>query len=241
MSATAAKILGFVGARGGSKGLPGKNVMDFHGKPMIAWTLEALKTSPYLSQVALSTDDTTIAEVCKQAGFEVPFLRPAELATDNAAIGKAIQHAVKWYMDNRGESFDYVLLAQPTSPLRTVAHVNEALGQYFREKKYPDETLVSVYKAPPKTGWLTHQSEEGYLEFTFAKNKAQPRQRQALPQWFYPNGAIYLAPLKDFKGEFYGPHTQMYVMPEEVSVDIDTLEDFQRAWELKARSLKRPL
>ena len=237
MPTTTPKILGFVGARGGSKGLPRKNILDFHGKPLITWTLDALKDCPHVAQVTLSTDDPEIAEVCRRAGYDVPFLRPAELATDKANIGEAILHAVNWYREHRGESFDYILLAQPTSPLRSVQHVNEALNQYFKHQKHPEETLVSVYKAPPKTGWLTHQTDEGYLEFTFAKNKEQPRQRQALPEWFYPNGAIYLAPLHNFKGEFYGPRTQMFVMPEEWSVDIDTREDFQRAWEFMARQL----
>jgi CMP-N,N'-diacetyllegionaminic acid synthase len=227
------KILGFVGARGGSKGLPGKNIRDFHGKPLMVWTLEALQQSSHINEVLLSTDDPLIAQTARDWGFEVPFLRPKNLATDQAGIAEAILHAVNWLGEHRQQHFDYLLLAQPTSPLRTVKHIDEAIEQYFNNKKHDEETLVSVVPAPPKTGWLSHKTTEGYLEFTFAKGECQPRQRQALPQWYYPNGAIYLAPLKNFKGDFYSQQTQMYIMPESCSFDIDSLEDFKQAWTMK--------
>lgn len=226
------RILGFVGARAGSKGLPGKNTRDLHGKPLTQWTLDALRDAEGISEVFLSTDDMDLMEKMRACGYGSDYQRPEVLAGDDAKIGDAILDAVRWLELKGVEPFDYVMLAQATSPLRTSEDIDAAISQYFEMQKSETETLVSVYQAPAKTGWLTHQGEEGYLEFTFAKGEAQPRQRQKLDTWYYPNGAMYLAPLKDFKGEFYSAQTQMFVMPESKSVDIDTLEDFQRVEKL---------
>lgn len=226
------KILGMVGARGGSKGLPGKNTMNFAGKPLISWALSCLEQSQYVSRAILSTDDPKIREVGLAHGHEAPFLRPPELALDETPIEAVVQHVVDWATSDSGESFDFILLAHPTVPLRTSRHIDEAIEQYFKERQSEEETLVSVYRLPQKTGWVNQRDASGFLHFCFGENGRVPHRRQELGDFYMPNGAIYLAPLKHFKGEFYGPKTRMYVMPESCSVDIDTMDDFNRALDI---------
>lgn len=223
------RILGMVGARGGSKGLPGKNIMDFAGKPLISWAMGCLEGSRYISRSILSTDDAKIREVCLANDHEAPFLRPPELALDDTPIEAVVQHVIEWAKGDAEEPFDYILLAHPTVPLRRSHHIDAAIEQYFRERRSDDETLVSVTPMPQKMGWLTQRNASGYLSFCFGENGKIPHRRQALGHYFMPNGAIYFAPLRGFTGEFYGPQTQVFEMPADVSVDIDTQEDFDRA------------
>ena len=128
------KILGVITARGGSKGIPGKNIKPFLGKPLIAYTIEAAKKSGVFdpavggtSRLILSTDDPEIAEVAKKYGCEVPFMRPKELAEDKSAHLPVMQHAVQWLKDNENYQPDYVMILQPTSPLRQPFHIKEAV------------------------------------------------------------------------------------------------------------------
>jgi CMP-N,N'-diacetyllegionaminic acid synthase len=221
-------ILAFIGARGGSKGLPGKNIRNLGGKPLIQWTWESAVSSKYVSSVFISTDCEEIASTCRDFGADVPVLRPTELATDEAPIGDAIAHAVDWMREHAGKEVKYILLLQPTSPLRNTQHIDEAIEQYFRDRQDSQETLVSGYSAPPKTGWLCEVSDKGYLDFVFGEAKSiGTRQRQRLAERFYPNGAIYISPISGFDGNFYSEKTQLYKMSPEDSVDIDTLEDFK--------------
>ena len=125
------KILSFIGARGGSKGLKNKNILNLAGKPLIAWTVEASVQSKYIDRTIVSTNSVEIASAAKDAGADVPFMRPDELATDNAPIILAMQHCLDWLEKNEGECYDYILRLQPTSPLRTVEHVDLAIENYF--------------------------------------------------------------------------------------------------------------
>ena len=229
------KILGFVGARGGSKGLPRKNIKEFDGKPLIYWTLDALKSSPYITDVVLSTDDAEIAEISRALGFDVPFLRPPELADDEAEIVDVMFHAIHWLKEHCDQTYDYILLAHPTVPLRSVAYVNDALERYFKHRRHDDDTMVSVCKVLKKYGWLTHCNDEGYLTLSLGSQSEIPLQRQKLKQYYLPNGAMWLFPMHVLSKDFYGPKTQFYVMPEEVSVDIDTQEDFDKAVALREK------
>ncbi len=221
------RILGLITARGGSKGLPRKNIIDCAGKPLINWTVEAGRGSRYIDEIVLSTDDQEIAETGKKAGANVPFIREGKLAEDKSLIHEVIHDTVEKLSD-KGMIFDFVLLLQPTSPLRTKEHIDSAIEQYFKNRKYDDEMLVSVYKADPKVGWIMQKNKEGYIDFCLVSKK-EGKRRQDLDTFYYPNGAIYLAPIKFFKDTFYTEKTQYYVMPEVASVDIDTREDLERA------------
>jgi CMP-N,N'-diacetyllegionaminic acid synthase len=120
------RILALIPARSGSKGLPGKNVLNFSGKPLIEWSISAAKHANYIDDVLVSTDSQNIADIAKNAGANVPFLRPFELSTADASIVDVIKHVWKTYLTSDGKNFDYVVLLQPTSPLRDSSHIVSA-------------------------------------------------------------------------------------------------------------------
>ena len=132
MSIGKKRVLALIPARGGSKGLPRKNVRNICGKPLIAWSVEAAKKCRYTDAVVVSTDDREIADAAQSAGAAVPFMRPAELATDAASSMDVILHAIS-YFEKKGESFDVLVLLQPTSPLRDSGHVEEALDMFIKK------------------------------------------------------------------------------------------------------------
>jgi len=224
------RVLGFVGARTGSKGLPGKNIKNFHGKPLIQWTLECLQGSELLTDVVVSTDGEDIAKVCREAGAWVPFLRPPELATDEANICDVILYTLDRLRKEEGRNYTHVMLAHPTVPLRQSWHIDEAVSKYFKDMNSPTETLVSGKPIPSKYGWMMHRTEEGYMDFSLGDIETMPLQRQAFIDRFLPNGALWIFPVKDFKGDLYRTNTQLYIMDDIYSVDIDTMEDFNLAW-----------
>jgi len=221
------RILAIIVARAGSKGLPGKNIIDCAGKPLIQWTIEAALQSSIVDKVFVSTDSDKIASVAISSGACVPFLRSKELATDTASVEDVIHEVISKLAETEA-TFDYILLLQPTSPLRTSKQINQAIEQYFTNLKDSEETLVSVYVAPKKVGWLLRQTNNHYIDFCFDQNKDDLR-RQTLSTFYLPNGAIYFAPISHFKKSFYTTKTQFFVMPEECSVDIDTQEDLEKA------------
>ena len=225
-------ILAFIPARAGSKGLRHKNTRSFAGKPLLCWTIDAARGSKYIDRTLVSTDGARIAKVAKAAGADVPFMRPAALATDSASILHAICHATDWLEQNEGSSYDYVIMLQPTSPLRSAKHIDQAIEYYFNNRKTERDTLVSVTTAPKAVVWLLEKNTSGYLDFCFPLI-AQKLRRQASPRYYLPNGVIFLGPLgRARKRLFYTARTLPFVMPENASVDIDTKEDFTRALEL---------
>ncbi len=221
------KILAVITARSGSKGLPNKNILPCGGKSLIQWSIEAGANSKYLDRVVISTDSESIADVAKKCKGDVPFLRSPELATDSASI-EAVVHEMIDRLAGQKNLFDYVMLLQPTSPLRTSQHIDQAIEQYFRNLKFEDETLVSVYQAPAKVGWLMEENEQKCISFCFDQ-KTIARQRQGLKKYYLPNGAIYFAPIKTFGNSFYTARTQYFVMSEENSIDIDLQQDLEKA------------
>ncbi|OFZ16592.1 MAG: hypothetical protein A2X86_12420 [Bdellovibrionales bacterium GWA2_49_15] len=221
------KILGIIPARSGSKGLPQKNILSCGGKPLIQWSIEAGLNSKFIDRVVVSTDSESIAEVATKCKGDVPFLRSPELATDSAAT-EAVIHEMIEKLAQQKHLFDYIMLLQPTSPLRTSQHIDQAIEQYFRNLKSEDETLVSVYQAPAKVGWLMEENAQKCISFCFDQ-KTIARQRQGLKKYYLPNGAIYFAPIKTFGNSFYTARTQYFVMLEEDSIDIDLKQDLEKA------------
>ncbi len=213
------KYLGLIIARGGSKGLPRKNILPCAGKPLIQWTIEAAKSSKVLDKVILSTDDHEIASVAKELGCEVPFLRPDNLAQDSSTVADVVHHAIGEVQQN----FSHLVLLQATSPCRTGLHIQEAISKF--ESGTLDQ-LVSVYRAPQKAGWILRELENNKIKFLLEDNI---QQRQKLPALYYPNGSIYITRIDKFNDSFYGPSTGFYEMSERDSIDVDTKEDLERA------------
>jgi CMP-N-acetylneuraminic acid synthetase len=221
------QVLGMIPARGGSRGVRRKNIAPLAGKPMIAWTIETALRSPSLSRVLVSTNDQEIAEKAQSFGAEVPFLRPAELARDETPGVEPVLHAVRWLATNEDYRPDYVMLLQPTSPLRTTEDV-EAAVDIVREKDC--DSVVSVTAAAGHPYWMKQISADGSLS-DFLESGIKYSRRQDLPPAYELNGAIYLIRRQRLlaKESLCPPGTLAYVMPPDRSLDIDSPWDFHVA------------
>lgn len=217
------RILALIPARGGSKRLAGKNVRLFLGKPLIARTIEQAKKSRYIDTILVSTDDRKISAISKAYGASVPFLRPANLATDTASSIDVLLHAIDW-LGKKGAYYDLIVLLQPTSPLRTNIDINHAVETLFSKKA---KAIVSVYKTGRKPLWSGVLPEDCSMKDFMKKNKTRSNDSE----YYTLNGAIYLGYtdyIKRNKG-FMGSRTFAYIMPQERSVDIDDKFDFWMA------------
>jgi len=225
------KILAFIGARAGSKGLKNKNIIDFAGKPLIDWSIQASLQSQFIDRTIVSTDSQKIADIAIKSGADAPFQRPSVLAKDDSLIEDAIRHCIDWLQKEEHQQYDYLILLQPTSPLRTSQHIDEAIEYYFENRKTSEDTLVSVTEVEKKYGWLMQKDESGYIQFSFDFKKDQYN-RQKLTPLFMPNGLIYIAPVEVYKdSHFYTENTLPFVMEKDISVDIDSQEDIEIALE----------
>ncbi len=218
------RILGIITARGGSKRLPEKNILPLAGKPMIAWTLEAALQSQVLSKVVVSTDSEKIAEVAEQWGVSVPWLRPAELASDTATTKSVIEHALA-EEEKSGQRYDAVVILQPTSPLRTAEDIDQAV-KHYQKKSAEGVASVSPVDHPPQ--WINTLPEDCSLK-GFLDKSALGKRSQELPQYYRLNGAVSVmcAQAVREKRDFWAlERVYAYVMDPMRSVDIDSELDF---------------
>ena len=221
------KLLALITARGGSKRLPKKNILKLANKPLIAWTIEASLKSPYIDEVIVSTDDVEIAEISRSYGADVPFIRPPELATENASSIDVLKHAVLT-LKNLDRHFDYLILLQPTSPLRKATHINEAIQMYVDKKA---KVVISVCEVSHPIEWTGLLPDDLSMDDFFSQ-ELQGKRVQDLPQRYRLNGAIYIINIHEFlkhnsimlKEGSYG-----FIMGREDSVDIDNHIDFKFA------------
>jgi CMP-N,N'-diacetyllegionaminic acid synthase len=212
------RVLGVVPARGGSKGIPGKNIAPLGGRPLVAWTAEAALASS-LARTVLSTDDEAIAAAGRAAGLDVPFLRPAELAGDRAESIDVVLHALDAVEPTDGP-YDAVMLLQPTTPLRTAADIDAAIELLERTGA---DAVISVADVgghhPARMKWL---EGDRLIDPPFAE-EVENQPRQTLRPVFIRNGAIYLTRVEVLRRRsFKGEDCRALVMPDERSVNIDT-------------------
>ncbi|MDD3269161.1 MAG: acylneuraminate cytidylyltransferase family protein [Syntrophomonadaceae bacterium] len=214
------KVLGIIPARGGSKTLPRKNVKVLAGKPLIAWTIEEARKSKYIDRLIVSSDDAEIIQVAKEWGGEVPFVRPAALAGDETPGIEPVIHA----LNTIGEKYDYMILLQPTSPLRTVADIDGCI-HYCIRKDAP--VCVSVSAADESPYWMYTLSEQRKMYPLMPAAKLIDR-RQNLPPVYVLNGAVYVAQTDYLlkTKSFISEETVAYIMPGDRSWDIDDEMDF---------------
>lgn len=217
------KILAIIPARGGSKGIPRKNILELGGLPLIAWTIRAAQNSRYIDKVILSSDDIEISHIARQFNCEVPFIRPAELSGDKATTALVVLHALA----EVGDSFDIIILLQPTSPFRTAQHIDEAIEQYVNGDL---SSLVSVSALNKSPEWLFSLKSTNKLAPLFRDFQAVTR-RQDSSKAYYLNGAIYIFNKTKFTANpcFIDDKTQAYIMDDFSSIDIDTVKDFNYA------------
>lgn len=216
------KYLAIIPARGGSKRLPRKNILELHGKPLISWTIEAALNSYYLDAVAVTSDDDTILGIAKKLGV-LAIKRPEQLANDTATTFDVIKHAI----ETIDEHYEYVVLLQPTSPLRDAKHIDEAIRRLEVKKA---DAIVSVCMVDHSPLWMNtlplNESMESFL--TLESNKRS----QDLPDYYRINGAIYICLTSKLLAEqtfFIAQNIFAYVMDATSSVDIDTEFDFKYA------------
>lgn len=224
------RVLAVIPARGGSKGLPNKNILLCAGRPLIEWTISAARSVDFIDDVVVSSDSKEIADIAQAAGALVPFKRPDNLATDNASIVDVLNHAWKTAGDYCGRAHDFVVLLQPTSPLRNSGHINSAINFYFKNRLSESDGLASVFSVGKKYGWLMQSSplDAPYLKFCIS-NLSNNLQRQKLGDYFLPNGAIFIVRGCDIPLGLYKPNTIPFIMEKDDSIDIDTFDDFQKA------------
>ncbi len=225
------RVLGLIPARGGSKGVPRKNIKPLCGKPLLAYTAEAALASRRLSRVILSTEDEEIAEAGRSYGLETPFLRPTELACDETPMLPVVQHAVR-FLEDSGERFDAVCLLQPTNPLRSADDIDACIQLLEISEA---DAVVTMLPVPAELNphWVYFEEAEGWLRLSTGEATPIPR-RQELPPAFHREGSVYVTRREVLmeQNSFYGARLMGYVMSAERSVNIDTPEDWQRAEEL---------
>ncbi len=225
-------ILAIIPARGGSKGIPGKNIIDVAGKPLIAWTIEAAKASKYIDRLILSSDDDAIMDVAVQWGCEVPFKRPDDLAKDDTPGIAPVLHALSML-----PSFDFIVLLQPTSPLRRAADIDGCIEQCIAQQA---NCCVSVTEQDKSPFWMYYIDSKGFLEPVISTTNNIAVRRQELPVVYALNGAIYVARCEwlAINKSFLTPETIAYSMLKKYSVDIDTWIDLRLAELLLKENLK---
>jgi CMP-N,N'-diacetyllegionaminic acid synthase len=214
------KILAIIPARGGSKGVPGKNIKLLNNRPLIDYTIKAAAASKYIDRTIVSTDAENIATVAKRCGADVPFMRPDELAGDETPGIDVIFHGIE-----ACPGYDMVMILQPTSPFRTVEDIDAGVALFDRSQVKACVAVEPVKKHP---AWC-FSLDKGFLQPP--ESSTNIYQRQQFDAFYSLNGALYIADIDWLKQHrnFVSPQTLAYIMPAERSLDIDTQLDFRIA------------
>ena len=218
-------FLAIIPARGGSKGLPGKNIKKLCGKPLIAWSIEAGLKSKYLDEVVVSTDYQNIANIAKQYGASVPFLRPDYLASDTATSFEAVKHTIEYYKNELDKEFDYIVLLEPTSPLREDSDIDLAIEKLLNSKA---QAIVGISKTEDQNpAFLLKKDNANYISGYEDKDMKVLR-RQDINDVYFFEGTIYISEANVLidKKTFYHENTIGYEVPKYKSLEIDDVDDF---------------
>lgn len=228
-------VMGLIVARGGSKGVPKKNLRLLAGKPLISWTFQAARMSRSLDQTFLSTDSAEIAALASATGIKVPFMRPAELAGDSSPVVDAAIHALDWLAENSSYRPDYLMLLQPTSPFRTGADIDSAIALLTGR----EDAVISVAEMGQHPYYARTIDQAGRLRNLIETGKTELR-RQDLPPVYTENGAIYLVRADSLRRDrrWIPDNSLAYIMTRGASLDIDTEQDFQIADFMMRQSMK---
>ncbi len=229
-------VLGIIPARGGSKNPPGKNIALLKGMPLIAYTILAARQSRLLDELVVSTDSEAIADAARDYGLPVPWLRPPELAGDAARVQDAIRHVLARHP--RGERFDYLMLLQPTAPLREAGDIDNAIALAARYNADSVLSLVVDASRHPYLACRIEPAEDGRPPRAYHLIDSEPgKPRQEFPLCGFRNGAIYMVSRRYFlkTNAFVSPDCVPYLMPRERSVNVDSAEDIAYAEYLLSR------
>ncbi len=214
------KVLALIPARGGSKGIKDKNIYPLCGKPLIAYSIDSAKRSKYIDEIVVSTDSIKIAEVAKNYGAYVPFLRPVELASDTAKSIDAIVHAIKW-LEDHNEKFDIFVLLQPTSPLRTVEDLDGALEKFINSG---EKSLVAVSLVSDNPILIRTINADGTMEKLLDLQSTV--RRQDMKNYYRVNGSIYINKVSEINADTSLNDNEIpYIVKPENAIDIDEKKD----------------
>ncbi|MEW5676295.1 acylneuraminate cytidylyltransferase family protein [Flavobacterium enshiense] len=231
------KILGVIPARGGSKGVPGKNIKLLGNKPLLAYSIESAKKSSKLFEVIVTTDSESIASIAEEYGAKIPFIRPSELALDTTPTLEVIQHTLKFYQ-SRGEYFDAVCLLQPTSPFREDDLIDRAIEKFITTGA---DALVSVLPVPHEYNphWTFESDSNGFLKVATGDEKLISR-RQDLPLAYHRDGAVYITKSEVIlQGSLYGTSLTYVESNPEHYINIDTPYDWEKAESFVAKQKRK--
>ncbi len=217
-------ILALITARGGSKGIPGKNIKALNSKPLIGWTIEAALNSNYVERVIVSSDSQEILEISRQFGADTPFVRPAELAGDLAKQEDAILHAMQWVEEN-DRPYDYILVLTPTNPLRDAREIDKVTEYLLNHPQAKAVMTVTECEHPPLQANVL--PDDLSLK-DFMPYELRLKNRQELPQYYQLSGSVCLMEWEYFKeqGSFLAPLTYAYITTARSGLDINNLKDF---------------
>jgi CMP-N,N'-diacetyllegionaminic acid synthase len=218
------KILGLIPARGGSKGLPRKNIRPLHGKPLIAWTIGQAKASGIFDKIIVSTDDEEIAAIAKEYGAQVPFMRPAELAGDTVPAIAVVENAIK-YFEGEGKAFDYLALLEPTSPMRKKRDIDDAIRLLIDSEGFAD-SLVSIGKVLMEHPAIMKRILDGYLS-PYEESDVKIIRRQDAEDIFTPYGVIYISKVRSLLEHktFYQSKTIPFYIERWQKYEVDDIYD----------------
>ncbi len=216
-------MIALIPARGGSKGLPGKNIMKLNGVPLIGHTIIQAQKSNFISDVYVSTDCENIKRVAEEYGAKVPFLRPSELASDSSLAVDTYNHFIDYYEGFSGVKLGEIMILLPTSPLRNFNHINEAIELFFDKSA---DSVISFTKEHHPISW--HKIIDKNLKIINFPTKLKNRQEENVT--YYPNGSIFIFKTNLLKtNTYYTDNSYGYIMERRFSVDIDSIEDFEYA------------
>ena len=221
-------MLAIIPARGGSKGVPGKNIRHLAGIPLIHWTIKAALASTKITRVIISTDDKNIADICKLYNVEIPFLRPSELAQDDSlAIDNYIYTVERLNKEYNAEISEFCVLL-PTVPFRNSEDIDCAIELFWKKEA---DSVISCTNLQHPAEWIFSVSDDMKIEQNLESTKKKLINRQSIKPQYIPNGAIYIFKYELLKEKYnyYSNNSYAYVMPKERSVDIDTEFDFKFA------------
>lgn len=219
-------IIAVIPARAGSKGLPGKNIRELCGKPLIAWSIEAGLGSKYIDEVMVTTDSEEIARIAKALGASVPFIRPAELANDKSSSFDVIKHALNYYASERRKTFEYVVLLEPTSPLRDKDDIDMAIEQLLSTPEA--SAVVGICKTESQhPAFLVRKDENNYL-VGYENKDMKVLRRQEISDVYFFEGSVYVSNTNALltHQSFYHDRTLGYEVPKWKSLEIDDIDDF---------------
>ncbi|MCS5488997.1 cytidylyltransferase domain-containing protein [Algoriphagus limi] len=221
------RILAIIPARGGSKGIPRKNIKSLGEKPLLFYTTSIAHRLQKISTVVLSTEDPEIAKVGRELGVDVPFLRPQELAQDQTPTLPVLQHALEYY-HSKGQFFDAICLLEVTYPFRSLHHLDQAIEKFIKSKA---DSLITVLPVPSQYNphWTFEEKDDGYLKIATGEEIIISR-RQELPKAYFRDGCMYLVKSETLqKGSLYGKKISFYENIDDFYANIDTLEDWKKA------------